>query len=102
MVPPPQSVISTEDLIAYRARMLQKRPEDLERVQRTLHRAQMTYARDFEERFKSTIRKFDFQPGTLVLVRNSRLDSSVGYKTKPTLQAWVNLDKEQLFSQMVS
>ncbi|RXW16706.1 hypothetical protein EST38_g9147 [Candolleomyces aberdarensis] len=83
MAPPPQSVVSTEDLIAYRARMLQKRPEDLERARMTLHKARIAYAREFEDRFKSTIQNFDFQPGTLVLVRNSRLDSSIGYKTKP-------------------
>ncbi|TFK16667.1 hypothetical protein FA15DRAFT_549737, partial [Coprinopsis marcescibilis] len=29
------------------------------------------------------IKNFDFQPGALVLVRNSKLDSMIGHKTKP-------------------
>ncbi|TFK18548.1 hypothetical protein FA15DRAFT_603116 [Coprinopsis marcescibilis] len=48
-----------------------------------LHKSRLTSARQFEERFRNTIRTWDFKPGTLVLVRNSRIDSSIGYKTKP-------------------
>ncbi|KAJ2911441.1 hypothetical protein MD484_g8972, partial [Candolleomyces efflorescens] len=83
MLPAPNSTLSTTDLIAYRARMLQKRPEELDRVRRVLHKARMDSAQKFAESHRETIRSFDFSPGTLVLVRNSRVDSSIGYKTKP-------------------
>ncbi|TFK16670.1 hypothetical protein FA15DRAFT_606633 [Coprinopsis marcescibilis] len=63
--------------------MLQKRPEDLEAVKDALRRARLASARDFEDKFRNTITNFDFPPGSLVLVRNSKLDSAIGYKTKP-------------------
>ncbi|KAJ2925503.1 hypothetical protein H1R20_g11587, partial [Candolleomyces eurysporus] len=63
--------------------MLQKRPGDLERVCQALQKAQLDSARKFAEAHQETIRSFNFAPGTLVLVQNSRIDSSVGYKTKP-------------------
>jgi hypothetical protein len=82
-VSPPQDKCSTEEIIAYRARMPQKRPENLKRVQVTLHRARIETSKQFEDKYKNTIRNFDFAPGTFVLVRNSNVDASIGYKTRP-------------------
>ncbi|TFK17339.1 hypothetical protein FA15DRAFT_549907, partial [Coprinopsis marcescibilis] len=66
-----------------RARMLQKRPEDLEAVKETLYKSRLKSAEEFEKSYRKSIRNFDLQPGNLVLVRNSKLDSSIGYKNKP-------------------
>ncbi|TFK16930.1 hypothetical protein FA15DRAFT_606068 [Coprinopsis marcescibilis] len=63
--------------------MLQKRPEDLQRVRNELHRSRVASATEFENRVKSSIKNFGFYPGMLVLVRNSKLDSMIGHKTKP-------------------
>ncbi|RXW12346.1 hypothetical protein EST38_g13510 [Candolleomyces aberdarensis] len=77
------STMSTGDLIAYRAIQLQRRQEDLDKVKASLHKARIASARQYEERFRATIKDFNFSPGSLVLVRNSRFDSSVGSKAKP-------------------
>jgi hypothetical protein len=75
-------IVSTTDLIGYRARMLQKQPEDLERVKNALHRSRMASVRRFEKEYRISIRNFKLKPGSLVLVRNSRIDSTIGVKTK--------------------
>jgi transposase InsO family protein len=80
---PPQERISTGDLITYRAHMLQKHLDDLEQVQQTLHHARIASAHQFKEKYKGTIRDFDFVPNTLVLVWNLKINSSIGYKSRP-------------------
>ncbi|KXN81424.1 Gag-Pol polyprotein [Leucoagaricus sp. SymC.cos] len=75
--------LPTADLIATRAIQLQKRPQDLERVKELVLKARYDSIRQFNEKYLNTIRDFDFSPGSLVLVRNSRFDNDVGSKTKP-------------------
>ncbi|KDQ09751.1 hypothetical protein BOTBODRAFT_116724 [Botryobasidium botryosum FD-172 SS1] len=83
LAPPISSSLSTTDLISIRARQLQKRPADLEQIHARVWDARYKSARQFEEVFKNTIHDFDFKPGTLVLVHNSRLDNDLGRKMKP-------------------
>ncbi|KDQ13321.1 hypothetical protein BOTBODRAFT_97858, partial [Botryobasidium botryosum FD-172 SS1] len=83
LVPPVSSQLSTLDLISLRARQLQKRQADLDQVHDRVLAARYMSIRKFKESFKNTIRDFDFQPGSLVLVRNSRIDNDLGRKTKP-------------------
>ena len=75
--------ISTEELIAIRARQLEKRPEDIENMRETV----TTYRRKALERFErdhmARIKDFDFKKGDLVLLRNSRIEESLNRKTKP-------------------
>ena len=73
----------TEDLIAKRAMMLQKRPQDLERVRQQVLKARWDSIRQLEKDFKNNIVDFKFAPGTLVLVRNSKFDKVLSDKTKP-------------------
>jgi hypothetical protein len=75
--------LSTTDLIAIRAIQLQKRPQDLAKVKEMVLKARYESIRQFNEKYSHTIRDFDFSPGSLVLVRNSRYDNDVGSKTKP-------------------
>ena len=63
--------------------MLQKRPQDLERVRSMVLKARWDSVRQLEKSMKDKIRDFDFKPGTLVLVRNSRADKTMSDKTKP-------------------
>ncbi|KAJ3555802.1 hypothetical protein NP233_g12120 [Leucocoprinus birnbaumii] len=83
LAPSLTKLVSTTDLIAARALQLQKRPQDLARVKELVLKARFDSIRHFNEKFAATIRDFDFTPGSLVLVRNSRYDSDVGSKTKP-------------------
>jgi hypothetical protein len=75
--------LPTSDLIALRAIQLQKRPQDLAKVKELVLKARYDSIRTFNEKYSNKIRDFDFSPGTLVLVRNSRYDNDVGRKTKP-------------------
>jgi hypothetical protein len=75
--------ITTEELIAIRARQLQKRPEDIANLQQIVTKYRHTNLERFEKRHGSRIVDFNFKPGSLVLVRNSRIEDSLNRKTKP-------------------
>ena len=75
--------MSTEDLIALRAKMLLKRPQDLARVRERVLKARWESVKQLEKDLGHRIKEFKFQPGHLVLVRNSRFDKGLANKTKP-------------------
>ena len=83
LAPKMDQVMSTEDLIAQRAKMLQKHPEDLERVRKMVLKARWDSVKQLEKSMKDKIQDFNFKPGTLVLVRNSKADKTMSDKTKP-------------------
>jgi transposase InsO family protein len=80
---PERGAFNTTDLVAWRARQLQKRLEDLNAIKDKVVRARYKSIRDFEQRFRMTIKNYDFAPGALVLVRNSRVEYELSKKTKP-------------------
>jgi hypothetical protein len=75
--------MTTEELIATRACQLAKRPEDLATMQQSVTKARLANLERFEKRHGSRIVDFDFKPGALVLVRNTRYEESLNRKTKP-------------------
>jgi hypothetical protein len=75
--------ISTEELISIRARQLAKRPEDIERMRETVTAYRQKNLEQFQKLHHSRIIDFDFQPGALVLVKNSRVKETLNRKTKP-------------------
>ena len=78
------SGLSTSDLLALRIRQLQKRPEDIRKAAATLKKARIRSKLQFEKRFSRRLQKKFYNPGDLVLVRNSRIEASlVGMKTEP-------------------
>jgi hypothetical protein len=83
LLPPPETVLSTTDLIARRAIALQKREEDLERLHSTVYEARIKAAKRFEELHATTIRKFDFKLGNLVLMRHTEIEKSLNRKMRP-------------------
>jgi hypothetical protein len=83
MAPVQTSTLTTAELLAIRARQLQKRDEDLADVKKRLIKARFASAKDFEKRHAHTIKDFDFGTGDLVLVRNSRIEMSWDRKAKP-------------------
>lgn len=74
--------ISTEELVATRACQLAKRPEELAKMRETVTQSRCNNLERFEKRFGSRIIDFDFKPGALVLVRNSRYEESLNRKAK--------------------
>jgi hypothetical protein len=79
----PQSAMSTTKLIALRAHQLQKRPEDLDTIWDHVIKACFTSICQFKKKYANMIRAYQFAPGDLVLVRNSRVEASLDRKTKP-------------------
>jgi hypothetical protein len=80
---PLQSAMSTTELIALRARQLQKRPEDLDTIQDRIIKARFTSIRQFKKKYTNMICIYQFAPSDLVLVRNSCIEASFDRKTKP-------------------
>jgi len=81
---PPQDLgISTEELVSIRAKQLAKRPEDLAAMQTTVTKFRQANIERFEAMHRSHITDFNFQPGALVLVRNSRVEETLSSKSKP-------------------
>ena len=83
LAPDIENLLSTEDLIAQRAIMLQKRNQDLLRVREEVVKARWESVKQLEKSAKSNIQDFDFKPGSLVLVCNSKFDKILSDKTKP-------------------
>lgn len=80
--PPQDFGLSTEELVAFRAHEPAKRPEDLEKMRGQVVQTRCEHLRRFEKRLASHIVDFDFQPGELVLVRNTRVEGALDRKTK--------------------
>lgn len=83
MAPAQTKTLTTAELLALRARQLQKREEDLDDIKKRVVKARFASAKDFEKRHASTIKDFNFGKGDMVLVRNSRIEMSWDRKAKP-------------------
>ena len=75
--------MSTEDLITARCRQLELRKDDLAAIHTNVLKSRFASVRQFERQFKHTIQSTVFKAGDLVLVRNSRVETDLGRKTKP-------------------
>ena len=82
LVPPPESLLSTSELIAQRAIALQKRSEDVAKLRSKIYETRVREAREFEAKHRATIRDFDHKPRTMVLLRNTAIEKSLNKKTR--------------------
>jgi len=78
-----RGALTTTELIAWRAHQLQKHAEDLEAIRERVVAARFTSICEFERRFHANIKSHDFQPGTYVLVCNSKVEYELSKKMKP-------------------
>jgi hypothetical protein len=83
LLPPPETTLSTTDLIARRAITLQKRREQLAQLQDKVYGARVRAAIRFEEEHANTIKDFNFKLGDLVLVRNTAIEKALNRKMRP-------------------
>ena len=83
LIPDIAKPLPTNELIAIRARQLEKREEDLAAILSNVLRSRFESVHQFEKAHAATIKNHDFKPGTLVLVRNSSIETDLGRKTKP-------------------
>ncbi len=75
--------MSTEDLIAERAKLLLKRPEELEAIRHRVEQSRYKSAEEFEKRYQKQMQYYEHNPGEMVLVRNSAVDKELVRKVKP-------------------
>jgi len=83
LLPPPNSILSTTDLIARRAIALQKRREHLTTLHSKVFEARLRAAVKFEKDHSNTIRDFDFKLGDLVLLRHTAIEKALNRKMRP-------------------
>ncbi|KAF9536908.1 hypothetical protein CPC08DRAFT_651937 [Agrocybe pediades] len=83
MDPDQYEVKTTQELITQRAVLLQKRPEELDRVAEMVHTSRVKQAEYFKQANEDKLRMKDFDQGDLVLLRNSPTENSLDKKTKP-------------------
>ena len=75
--------MTTSELIALRARQLQKREEDLITIADKVLTARKQSVKQFIDSHWKAIIDYDFKPGSLVLIRNSAVEMELNRKTKP-------------------
>jgi hypothetical protein len=83
LLPPPDSILSTTDMIARRALTLQKRREDLTKLHSKVFDARRTAAIRFERDHQLTIKDFNFKLGDLVLLRHTAIEKALNRKMRP-------------------
>jgi hypothetical protein len=83
LLPPPDSILSSTDLVTRRAIALQKRPDDLALLRARIHAQRNRAALRFEKEHSATIRSFNFATGTLVLIRNTAIEKALNRKMRP-------------------
>ena len=82
LLPPPETVLSTTELITRRAIALQKRRSQLADLHDKVHSARLKAALQFEKDHARTIQDYDFKLGDLVLVRNTAIEKALNRKMR--------------------
>jgi hypothetical protein len=72
--------MSTTDLISRCAIALQKCSADVNQLYSKVYQARLKAARRFEQDHLRTLKDFDFQRGSLVLMRNTQIEKSLNKK----------------------
>jgi len=89
LLPPIEIPASTESLIAYRVKQLQKHPEELRDMPAQVLKTCQQSVAQFIKSHATTIHNYDFQKGSLVLVCSSPIEKELNRKTKTaTLDRW--------------
>jgi len=83
LVPDIAKPLSTDELISVCTRQLQKHEDNLAAIHANVLCSHFSSVQQFEHVFEKTIHDHNFTPGALVLVRNSSIETDLGYKTKP-------------------
>jgi len=83
LLPLPDSILSTTDLIAHHAIALQKRDLDLAHLHSIVYQARVKAVIAFKKKYFHTIHNFDFKRNDLVLMRNTKIEYALNKKMKP-------------------
>jgi len=79
----PGRILSTAELIGFRAMALAKHRQHVDNMRRRVDERKRAWLLKYEKDNKHTIKDLDFKPGDLVLVRNTEIESSLDKKMKP-------------------
>jgi hypothetical protein len=83
LLPPPNSVLSTTNLISRGAITLQKRHNQLSKLKSQVYAARIKAAITFERQHRNTINDYTFKLGDLVLIRNTAIEKALNRKMRP-------------------
>ena len=75
--------LTTDELVLRRARQLLKREEDLEEMAERVLKSRQQSAERYAERLERTTIDYDFDPGSYVLIRNTRVEKELNRKSQP-------------------
>ena len=83
LVEPPEGILSEEEHIGLRARALAKHRIHVEQMRKRIDLQKLKRLRQYEKDYKAVIKDFNFEPGDLVLMRHSEVESSLDKKMQP-------------------
>jgi len=83
LVPPPDSTLSDEDLLVHRGKEFAKRQSDLDKLRQCIHAARIAHMDRFSREHTTKTRDYNFAPGSLMLIRNTRFEKSLNRKMRP-------------------
>ena len=78
----PGRPLSTAELVGFRARALAKHRQHVAEMRAKIDKGKREWLARYEKENRATIKDFTFQPGDLVLVRNTEIESSLDKKMK--------------------
>jgi hypothetical protein len=78
----PGRILTTAELIGFRARALAKHRTHVEDMRRRIEQRKREWLLRYEKENRHTIKDLNFQPGDLVLIRNTEIESSLNKKMK--------------------
>lgn len=79
----PGTILSTAELIGFRAKALAKHRQHVEEMRKRIDQRKREWLLKYEKENRHTIKDLNFQPGDLVLIRNTEIESSLDKKMKP-------------------
>jgi len=79
----PGRILSTAELIGFRAKALAKHRTHVEEMRKRIDQRKREWLLRYEKDNQHTIKDLNFQSGDLVLIRNTEIESSLNKKMKP-------------------
>jgi hypothetical protein len=78
----PGRTLTTAELIGYRAKALAKHNQHVMDMRNRIDKGKRYWLEKYEKNYRNTIKDLKFEPGDLVLVRNTEVESSLDRKMK--------------------
>ena len=75
--------MSTTELLALRIKQLYRKHEDIHQASEALAKTRLKSKAEFERKYLRRMVTDDYPEGTLVLLRNSQIEKSMNWKTRP-------------------